>query len=52
MKGKKRCICGALCVLLAGCLAGMAGMSGRVQASGLTNDLIKEKEAEISDSPL
>ncbi len=49
-KGKKRCICGALCVLLAGCLAGMAGMSGRVQASGLTNDLIKEKEAEISDA--
>lgn len=50
MKKWRKYICGILCILLAVCHAGWEGTSGRVQASELTNDLIKEKEAEISDA--
>lgn len=42
--------CAVLCVSLAVCLAGRMEAPENVHASELTNDLIKEKEAEISDA--
>lgn len=50
MKKWRKCICGVFCASLALCFAGGMSISDSVQASGLTNDLIKEKEAEISDA--
>lgn len=50
MKKCRKYICGVVGISLIVCLAGQAGRLGKVQASGLTNDLIKEKEAEISDA--
>lgn len=50
MRKGRKCICGLLLAVLAVGVAGQAGMPGRVEASGLTNALIKEKEAEISDA--
>ena len=42
--------CAVLCVSLAVCFAGRMDAPENVYASELTNDLIKEKEAEISDA--
>ena len=50
MKKWRKYVGGILCVSLTVCLAGGRGTFGEVKASGLTNDLIKEKEAEISDA--
>lgn len=50
MRKCRKYICGILCISLMVCLAGGEGTPDRVQASELTNNLIKEKEAEISDA--
>ena len=50
MKKWRKYVGGIICVSLTVCLAGGRGTFGEVKASGLTNDLIKEKEAEISDA--
>ncbi len=50
MRKCRKYICGILCISLMVCLAGGEGTPDRVLASELTNDLIKEKEAEISDA--
>lgn len=50
MKKWIKMLCVACCIpVVMGLLPGKMGMSG-VYASGLTNDLIKEKEAEIDDA--
>ncbi len=50
MKKRRKYVSGILGISLMACLAGGGGVPGEVRASGLTNDLIKEKEAEISDA--
>ncbi len=51
MRGWKRALCAVMCILVMACLAG-GNISGlwNVRASGLTNDLIKEKEEEIQSA--
>ncbi len=51
MRGWKRTLCAVLCIQTVFCLAG-GHISGprNVRASGLTNDLIKEKEQEIQSA--